>query len=128
MANEQNLLRKEDRTAEERRESARKAGIASGVARRRKRTIKENLIQLVQTELSDKEMRKLMKEAGFKDDEMTYGAMMALSTVKGGINGDARLLRLALELLEEAQPQGTVINQLPPTINVNFVGGDKDGH
>lgn len=43
MANEQNLLRKEDRTPSQRRESARKAGIASGKARSLKKIALEML-------------------------------------------------------------------------------------
>lgn len=41
MANEQNLIPLNERTEKERRELARKAGIASGEARRRKATLRE---------------------------------------------------------------------------------------
>jgi len=41
MANEQNLIPNSARTPSERRELARKAGIASGAARREKRTMRE---------------------------------------------------------------------------------------
>lgn len=37
MANEQNLIRNEDLTPEQRRENARKAGIASGKARKKEK-------------------------------------------------------------------------------------------
>ena len=43
MANEQNLIRNEDRTPSERRENARKAGIASGKARREKADLRRQL-------------------------------------------------------------------------------------
>lgn len=43
MANEQNLIRNEDRTPSERRENARKAGVASGKARREKADLKKQL-------------------------------------------------------------------------------------
>lgn len=41
MANPENLIPNENRTPSERRENARKAGIASGVARRAKKTFRE---------------------------------------------------------------------------------------
>lgn len=41
MANPENLIPNENRTPSERRENARKAGIASGIARREKKTLRE---------------------------------------------------------------------------------------
>ena len=45
MANEQNLVPNEARTPSERRENARKAGIASGKARRERKLIKERILE-----------------------------------------------------------------------------------
>lgn len=47
--NEENLISLADRTKEEQREIARKGGIASGEARRRRKTLKEELIALLET-------------------------------------------------------------------------------
>ena len=41
MANEQNLIKNSERTPSERRESAKKAGVASGKARRKKANLKK---------------------------------------------------------------------------------------
>ena len=46
--NEGNLVSLADRTTEEQREIARKGGIASGEARRRKKSLKEELITLLE--------------------------------------------------------------------------------
>lgn len=46
--NEDNLVSLADRTTEEVREIARKGGIASGEARRRKKTLKDELIALLE--------------------------------------------------------------------------------
>jgi len=48
MANEENLVSLADRTTEERREIARKAGIASGKARAARKTLKEELLALLE--------------------------------------------------------------------------------
>ncbi len=47
--NESNLIPNSERTPKERQEIARKGGIASGEARRRKKTLKEELIALLET-------------------------------------------------------------------------------
>ena len=47
--NEENLIPNSERTPEELREICRKGGIASGEARRRKKTLKEELIALLET-------------------------------------------------------------------------------
>lgn len=47
--NESNLIPLNERTKEEQREIARKGGIASGEARRRKKTLKEELIDLLES-------------------------------------------------------------------------------
>ena len=47
--NEENLIPNSERSPEELREMGRKGGIASGEARRRKKTLKEELIALLET-------------------------------------------------------------------------------
>lgn len=48
MANEQNLKSFKDYTAKEQREIAKKGGIASGEARRKRRTLKEELLAMLE--------------------------------------------------------------------------------
>lgn len=48
MANEENLVSLADRTTEEQREIARKGGIASGEARKKRKTLKEELLLLLE--------------------------------------------------------------------------------
>ena len=59
MANIDNLVPNEDRTPEERRENARKAGIASGVARRKKRDLREACLAILDTEITTKTGEKM---------------------------------------------------------------------
>lgn len=65
MANEQNLIRKEDRTPSERRESARNAGIASGVARRERKHGMELVRMLLAMDANDPDIVAKMKALGF---------------------------------------------------------------
>lgn len=49
VANEQNLIPNSERTPEELKRMTRNGGIASGIARRRKKTLKEELIAFLET-------------------------------------------------------------------------------
>ena len=69
MANDENLLRPEDRTPRERRESARKAGIASGEARRKRKAMREQAelllsmpFQDIKVNTADGGVKSLLKE------------------------------------------------------------------
>ena len=61
MANEQNLLKAEDLTPKERRENARKAGIASGKARREKRDRKQRAAELFDLTMQGAGVEKIKK-------------------------------------------------------------------
>jgi hypothetical protein len=127
MANEQNLVPNSARTPKERRENARKAGIASGEARRRKKTCRDFFMQLREMPVNDEKLIAAMKRAGFtNNDDLTYGAAMAMQTMIKAMKGNSQMMRLAYEMMGENQTQGVVVNSAPPEINVNFVKADKD--
>ncbi len=54
--NQENLIPMNERTEEEQREIARKGGIASGEARKRKKTLKDELIILLETNDNNKKI------------------------------------------------------------------------
>lgn len=101
MANDENLLRPEDRTPKERRESARKAGKASGVARRKRKAMREQAelllsmpFQDIKVNTADGGVKSLLKEfekvSGLKADEIDnqMAAVIALwkTALQGGQN------------------------------------------
>lgn len=62
--NEENLISFKDRTAEEQREIARQGGIASGKARRERKTLKEELLLLLEKgDTQEKISLAMIKEA-----------------------------------------------------------------
>lgn len=91
MANPQNLVRNEDRTPSERRENARKAGKASGKARREKKAFKDALILLLETE---------------NKDGKTYQDAVVVGLVKRSATGDPRAIELLLRIIGET-PEGS---------------------
>ena len=102
MANETNL--KYDRTPSERRENARKAGIASGEARRQKRDIGLFINEILErpvSEQSKKAIKKVMPD--LPDEEMTQAALMTVGQVNSAANGNTRAYTALLELAERAK-------------------------
>ena len=84
MAGEENLIPFTERTEEEQREIARKGGIASGIARRRKRDMKEAVDLLLslpcklKTQNGDS-IREMAKELGIDEDEIDNQMAVAIS-------------------------------------------------
>lgn len=85
MANEQNL--KPVRNEKEARELGKKGGIASGIARREKATMRKTLEMLLETEN--------------KKNGKTYKELATLGLLKGAISGNANNYRTILEVLGE---------------------------
>lgn len=72
MANEQNLIPNDQRTPEERRENARKAGIASGEKRRKYKTFRELVELYGKCKVSDPKMVAKLQEAGIAEEDFTH--------------------------------------------------------
>lgn len=99
MANEKNLIPNEKRTPSERRENAKKAGIASGIKRKEQATYREMAKTMLSAKIQDKKALKNLKAFGIEDD--TVKALTLLGLIKasagGSHNAFDRLLILAGE-------------------------------
>ena len=101
MANEQNLVRNEDRTPSQRRENARKAGKASGKARQERKTFREGLLLLLNEPLKDK--------SGNITDNTTQDAIIA-ALVKRAANGDTRAFEMIRDTIGEKPVQDVKVS------------------
>ena len=94
--NEKNLISNEERTPSERRENARKAGVASGKARREKKTIQKILADLLDSEIKDSpQFAKLASKMGVESDKSVkdiFTMVCLLNSVKSGNLGDLERL------------------------------------
>ena len=123
--NDENL--KKPKSTKEAREWGRNGGIASGKARREKKTIREAFALLKDLPLDNEKLREQLKKAGVTKEDMTYGAAMAYMTVINGMKGNPSFMRLAFEMLGENDVQG--VSKIPlGTVNVNFVKADNNEH
>lgn len=94
MANEQNLIPNEQRTPSERRENARKAGIASGEARRRRKAFSEAFDMLLQKEFTAQ-----------NGDVLTGVEAIAAKTFQAAMNGDLKAMQIIRDTVGEMPVQ-----------------------
>ena len=105
MANEGNLIPNEDRTPSERRENARKAGVASGKARRRKRSMKEAADLYLSLPVSDKRRWNKIARKCVDPEDIDNQMAMVIGLTEAATAGDASAARAVLQLLGEDTPR-----------------------
>ena len=87
MANEQNLITGDMRTLEERRELAKKAGIASGKARRQKRDLRECAKLFMELSATDDIKNKIVKNTKLKNKDVSNSMAMVVSLFQKALSG-----------------------------------------
>lgn len=102
MANEQNLIPNSERTPNERKELARKGGIASGKARQERKAIQQMLSDYLEKNASkEPRLAKLAAQIGLKGDESIKYLFTVVCTLNTLKNGELKDLELMMKLLGE---------------------------
>ena len=120
MADTENIIRLKQfnstRTPEERKEQARKAGIASGKARQRKRALRDMLQDLLGSELPpEDEVRKTLEDLGIEaTQEAAIGLAMIQKARKGEVEAARYLRDSAGEKISEGIKLETTNRSDPP--------------
>ena len=109
MPNEQNLMPIAEvnsrRTREQHSADSRRAGIASGVSRRRKKSLREAAELYLSLPVSDKRAwNKLAKDGVAPEDVDNQMAIIAGLTMKA-VKGDARAAKVLFDLIGPAEPE-----------------------
>lgn len=89
MANEKNLVPNSARTPSERRENASKAGIASGVSRRRKKSLKQKMQLLLSLPPADNDQTEL-SAMGIDPEDMDNEMVLVKALFIAAAAGDTR--------------------------------------
>lgn len=93
-----------DRTTEEQREIAKMGGIASGIARRRKKTMSELASLMVNSKLDDKSKQKIQKMCGeLMDEDATVATMMMAGQIQAAAKGDSGAFKAVSALIKEQE-------------------------
>lgn len=109
MANPQNLIPNEQRTPTERRENARKAGKASGEARRKRKAMREAFEELLQRQYTDRE--------GRETDGIT-----ALTTrvYQKALDGDMKAVQFIRDTVGEMPVQRVQVDTIDPQVRAEM--------
>ncbi len=101
MANEQNLIKPSPKEA---RENGRKGGIASGVARQQKKATNQRIVDLINKQLTDKEIKSLSKATKVAIDEgANYFEAMAAGQIASALKGNTKAFSALIEISKEVE-------------------------
>ena len=105
MANEQNLIPNSQRTPEELREITRKGGIASGKARRKKKTLAQIGDMIGSLGIVSEESKQLMRQAGINDEDLINDTGMMFQLNLKAQQGDTKAAELLAKLRGQFKEQ-----------------------
>ena len=111
MPNEQNLMSINEvnsrRTPEQHSADSRKAGISSGVSRRRKRALKEAADMYLAMPVKDKRSLNKLLRAGVDEDDADNQMLIIAGLVARAAKGDAKAAKLIFDLIGEGDATET---------------------
>lgn len=103
--NMQYLIPNSQRTPEELREITRKGGIASGVARRKKKTLKQIGDMIGSLDIKSEKNRAILRDAGITDEDMINDVGMMFRLNLKAQNGDTKAIELLSKLRGQLKEQ-----------------------
>ena len=103
-----------NRTAEEQRAIAQKGGIASGKARRKRKTLAEIGDMIGGLDIKSPKNREILKEAGIADEDMINDVGMLFRLNLNAQKGDTKAIELLSKLRGQFKEQHTVETIEPP--------------
>lgn len=101
MPNEQNLIPMDQRSQSEVRELGQKGGIASGVSRRRKKSLKEAADLFLSLPVADQRAFNKIAKAGVDPEDIDNQMAVVIGLTTKAVKGDARAAKVLIDLLGE---------------------------
>lgn len=116
MAGTANLIPFNKRTETEQKKIAREGGIASGAARRRKKSLKELGDMIGSLKVKSEKNKAIMREAGIEDEDMIRDTamlfMLEAKAEKGDTNAIALIAKIRGQLKEQVQAEVAEVKPL----------------
>lgn len=113
-------------STEEARERGHKGGIASGVARRRKKSLREAADLYLSLPVSDRRRWNAIAKAGVDPDDIDNQMAMIIGLTQSAMAGDARAARVIVDLIGESSADaGREKNNLLEAIKDTEVNVDE---
>ena len=117
----ENLINPKDRTSEELREMTRKGGIASGEARRRKKTMREALEMLLFHTKLNEQTKQMLEAEGVKDaEDFNHQMVITRSLIAKAESGDVQAYNAICAMIgekpaEKMEMSGGMVNEMKIT-------------
>lgn len=117
MSNENNLIPLDRRTKEEQRKIQKDGGRASGIARRRKKSLKEAADLYLSLPVSNMKKWNQIAKDGLDPDDINNQMAMIAGLTQAAIKGDAKAAKIIIDLIGETPTDGddvgvTIIDDL----------------
>lgn len=128
MPNEQNLVPMDQRTKEEARELGREGGRASGVARRRKRSLREAADLYLSLPVADRRKWNKIAREGVDPEDIDNQMAMIIGLTQQAMKGDAKAAKVIVDLIGEAPNNGNGMPEIEDDEITKAIKEDlKDG-
>ena len=129
MPNEKNLIPMDQRSQSEARELGRNGGIASGVSRRRKRSLKEAADLYLSLPVSDRKMWNKISRRGVDPEDIDNQMAMIIGLTMAATAGDAKAAKVIVDLLgEDAHSGEAAVHPLVSDLVTAVKKRQEDGH
>lgn len=114
MPNENNIISNSDRTPEERREIAAAGGRASGVSRRRKKSLREAAELYLSLPVSDKKAWNRLARDGVEPEDVDNQMAIIAGLTMRAIKGDSKAAKVIFDLIgpAESAPEPTGVDAM----------------
>lgn len=129
MPNEKNLIPFDQRTEEEQRDIRSAGGKASGVSRRRKRSLKEAADLYLSLPVSDRRVWNKIARRGVDPDDIDNQMAMIIGLTMAATAGDAKAAKVIVDLLgEDAHSEEATVHPLVSDLVAAVKKRKEDGH
>ena len=129
MPNEKNLIPMDQRSKSEARELGRNGGIASGVSRRRKRSLKEAADLYLSLPVSDRKMWNKISRRGVDPEDIDNQMAMIIGLTMAATAGNAKAAKDIVDLLGEDSHSGeAAVHPLVSDLVTAVKKRQEDGH
>ena len=129
MPNEKNLIPFGQRTEEEQRDIRSAGGKASGVSRRRKRSLKEAADLYLSLPVSDRRVWNKIARRGVDPEDIDNQMAMIIGLTMAATAGDAKAAKVIVDLLgEDAHSEEATVHPLVSDLVTAVKKRQEDGH
>lgn len=126
VANEHNLVPINKRTKSEQRAIQSKGGKARAAKQRAKKTMREQMEQLLALPVMDKRTLNKLKRMGLEDDDVNNKMMVTVGLFTAASCGDVAAVKELLKLIGEDQQGGGDVEDLTPLARMLNADTDSD--